>query len=237
MDSFPSPSIRSDRLDLREFGADDLGLAVEVVAEGVPEALPPGVPADRDELAAWFATGMYSTGRADAVHLIMLDRASGRMVGAIGVFHPDWQVRSAEIGYGVRTDARSQGYATEALAAVARWLLTEAGIQRAWLSANTDNTASIRVAQKAGFRREGTLRRAGIEDDGLHDLAVFSLLDDDERPELRPEGTHRRDHAPMMAVRSRYGSSADSGSETAPEVGAGFGLRGSLSPAPPPRPG
>src|ERR1700683_3219444 len=46
-----------------------------------------------------------------------------------------------------------------------------------------------------------------------------------------------RDHAPMMAVRSRYGSPAGSGSEPAPEVGAGFGLRGSLAPAPPPRPG
>jgi RimJ/RimL family protein N-acetyltransferase len=179
MDSFPSPSIRSARLDLREFGADDLGLAIEVVAAGKPEALPPGVPADRDELAAWFATGRYSVARDDAVHLVMLDRASGRMVGSIGVFHADWQVRSAEIGYGVRSDARGQGYATEALAAVARWVLTEGGIQRAWLSANTDNTASVRVAEKAGFRREGTLRRAALEDDGLHDLAIFSLLDDE----------------------------------------------------------
>ncbi|MGH3204733.1 MAG: GNAT family N-acetyltransferase [Streptosporangiaceae bacterium] len=38
---------------------------------------------------------------------------------------------------------------------------------------------SARVAERAGFRREGTLRRAGLEDDGLHDLAVFSLLDDE----------------------------------------------------------
>ena len=59
------------------------------------------------------------------------------------------------------------------------WALTEGGIQRAWLTANTDNVASVRVAEKAGFRREGTLRRAGLEDDGLHDLAVFSLLDDE----------------------------------------------------------
>ena len=41
------------------------------------------------------------------------------------------------------------------------------------------NVASVRVAEKAGFRREGTLRRAGLEDDGLHDQAVFSLLDDE----------------------------------------------------------
>jgi len=190
MDSFPSPVIRSDRLDLREFGADDVGLASEVAAAGEREALPPGVPVSRDELAEWFANGMHLVGRGDAVHLMMLDRAAGRMVGAISLFHADWEIRSAEIGYGVRSDARGRGYATEALAAVARWALTEGGIQRAWLTTNTDNAASARVAEKVGFRREGTLRRAGREDDGLHDLAIYSLLDD-ELPEPRAEGSAR----------------------------------------------
>jgi RimJ/RimL family protein N-acetyltransferase len=190
MDSFPSPVIRSDRLDLREFGVDDVGLASEVAAAGEREALPPGVPVSGDELAEWFANGMHLVGRGDAVHLMMLDRAAGRMVGAISVFHADWEIRSAEIGYGVRSDARGQGYATEALAAVARWALTEGGIQRAWLTTNTDNAASARVAEKVGFRREGTLRRAGREDDGLHDLAIYSLLDD-ELPELRAERSAR----------------------------------------------
>jgi len=179
MDSFPSPDISSDRLDLREYGADDLGLASELAAAGEPEALPPGFPSTTDELAEWFASGKNSAGRDSAVHLMMFDRASGRIVGSIGVFHADWEVRSAEIGYGVRPTERGKGYATEALAAVAAWLLTSGGIQRAWLTANTDNVASITVAEKAGFRREGTLRRAGNEDDGLHDLAVFSLLDDE----------------------------------------------------------
>ena len=79
----------------------------------------------------------------------------------------------------VRGDERGKGYASEALGAVARWALAEGGVQRAWLTANTDNVASVRVAEKAGFRREGTLRRAALDDDGLHDLAVFSLLDDE----------------------------------------------------------
>jgi RimJ/RimL family protein N-acetyltransferase len=109
----------------------------------------------------------------------MLDRATGQIVGSIGLFHADWEVRSAEIGYGVRSGERGNGYASEALGAVARWALAEGVVQRAWLTANTDNLASVRVAEKAGFRREGTLRRAGLEDDGLHDLAVFSLLDDE----------------------------------------------------------
>jgi RimJ/RimL family protein N-acetyltransferase len=37
----------------------------------------------------------------------------------------------------------------------------------------------VRVAQKAGFILEGTLRRATLEEDGLHDVAVLALLDDE----------------------------------------------------------
>jgi RimJ/RimL family protein N-acetyltransferase len=79
----------------------------------------------------------------------------------------------------VRGDERGKGYATEALVAASRWALATGGIQRAWLTANTDNLASVRVAEKAGFTREGTLRRAGLETDGLHDLALFALLSDE----------------------------------------------------------
>jgi RimJ/RimL family protein N-acetyltransferase len=119
MNAFPSPAtIVSDRLDLREFGPDALDLASEVVAAGQPEALPPGVPTTPDELSEWFASATHFGDRSSAVHLIMVDRKSGRLVGSIGVFHPDWEVRSAEIGYGVRSDERGKGYATEALAAV-----------------------------------------------------------------------------------------------------------------------
>jgi RimJ/RimL family protein N-acetyltransferase len=42
-----------------------------------------------------------------------------------------------------------------------------------------DNSASLRVARKAGFTEEGILRRASLEEDGLQDLTVLSLLDDE----------------------------------------------------------
>ena len=59
------------------------------------------------------------------------------------------------------------------VAAGARWALTEGGMQRIQLCAVTGNLPSLRVAEKAGFQREGILRRAQLEDDGLHDLVVF----------------------------------------------------------------
>jgi RimJ/RimL family protein N-acetyltransferase len=181
MSAFPSPAIRSERLDLREYGPDDAGLVLGLLTDRAePEALPPGAPSDPGDVTGWLADGVHRSRReGTGVHLMMLDRVAGRIVGSIGLFHADWEVRSVEIGYGVSGAERGKGYASEALGAVARWALTEGGIQRAWLTANTDNVASVRVAEKAGFRREGTLRRAGLEDDGLHDQAVFSLLDDE----------------------------------------------------------
>jgi len=177
MSAFPSPVIRSARLELREYGPGDAGLVLVLLA-AEPEALPPGAPSDPGGVAGWLADGAHQPRReGTGLHLMMLDHAADRIVGSISLFYADWEVRSVEIGYGVRDDERGKGYASEALAAVARWALSEGGIQRAWLTASTGNVASVRVAEKAGFRREGTLRRAGLEDDGLHDLAVFSLLD------------------------------------------------------------
>jgi RimJ/RimL family protein N-acetyltransferase len=95
------------------------------------------------------------------------------------LFKTDWEARSSEVGYGVRPAQRGRGYASEAVAALARWALSRGGMQRIQLCAVTGNLPSLRVAEKAGFQREGTLRRAQLEDDGLHDLAVFSLLADD----------------------------------------------------------
>ena len=178
MRPFPTPSVQSARLELRTFGPEDVDLVLEVMATSEGEALPPGAPADPADLPEWLAEGVHRPQQEGiGIQVMMLDRAQGLIVGAIGVFHLDWEVRSAEIGYGVHSGERNKGYATEALAALARWLLTEVGLQRVWLTAIVENPASIRVAEKAGFTREGTLRRAGLEDDGLHDLALLSLLD------------------------------------------------------------
>jgi len=179
MGSFPVVEIVTERLELREYGPQDTALVMEVLA-AEPEALPPGAPSQPDGVAAWLETGVHQSRQGgDGVHVMMLDQAKGIIVGSIGLFHTDWEARSAEVGYGVRADQRGLGYATEALAGLTRWAHTEAGFQRVWLTANTDNFASVRVAEKAGFVREGTMRRSGLEDDGLHDQALFSRLDDD----------------------------------------------------------
>jgi hypothetical protein len=82
---FRPPVIHSARLDLREYGVSDAGPVRGLLAAGAePEALPPAAPPDPGE-----AAGPTRRRRAPAategtgVRLMMLDRATGRIVGSI----------------------------------------------------------------------------------------------------------------------------------------------------------
>jgi RimJ/RimL family protein N-acetyltransferase len=179
---FPEVRISDERLDIREFGPGDIGLVREVLrcGEWLPLStalLETAHPADVDW---WLADAVHEPRRdRTGLNLMMLARADDRIAGWIYLTDVDRHARCAEIGYGVRPGARGRGFATEALTALSRWALTAGSLQRVWLSVNTDNLASLRVARKAGFTREGTLRRASLDGDGLHDVAVLALLDDE----------------------------------------------------------
>jgi RimJ/RimL family protein N-acetyltransferase len=85
----------------------------------------------------------------------------------------------ASIGYWLRAEARGRGAASRALRLVSRWAMTELGIERLFLTTAPDNVASQRVAERAGFRREGLLRSYLATPAGRRDSVMFSLLPGD----------------------------------------------------------
>jgi RimJ/RimL family protein N-acetyltransferase len=71
------------------------------------------------------------------------------------------------------------GVATRALGLVSRWALVEREVGRFQLRAEPDNVASQRVAEKAGFVREGVMR-AALEIKGTRrDVVMYSLVRED----------------------------------------------------------
>lgn len=83
---------------------------------------------------------------------------------------------TGEIGYWMLANARGQGAATEATTAAARWGLHDLGLHRLVLHHSVRNPASCRVAEKAGFRWEGTERDGKLHPDGWHDMHVHARL-------------------------------------------------------------
>jgi RimJ/RimL family protein N-acetyltransferase len=101
--------------------------------------------------------------------------AAGAVLGGIGLVWLEPDV--AETGYWIRHDARGRGYTTQAVRLAAAQAF-DAGAQRVQLRADPENAASCRVAVKAGFTREGVLRRAHWNPrlGRRQDYAMYSLL-------------------------------------------------------------
>lgn len=102
--------------------------------------------------------------------------ASDKIIGTIFFFNVLYY-NGLEIGYILfDTTGRNQGYMTEALSLLVKYLFASKKINRLQLTVIPGNIASKRVAEKCGFQFEGTVRGA-IFHRGVHqDLELFSLL-------------------------------------------------------------
>ncbi|MEK9521728.1 GNAT family N-acetyltransferase [Streptomyces venezuelae] len=97
-------------------------------------------------------------------HRLIVERAGGSVVGSIGLFWPPAE-GVVEIGYGVVASRRGEGYATEATRALAAFALAAPDVHTVAATVELANPASVRVLEKAGFRR---LDRTPAEDtDGV----------------------------------------------------------------------
>ena len=102
------------------------------------------------------------------------DAATGEVLGAIAR-HGPWGHR-AQFGYWLAPSARGRGVATRALRLVTDWTLETAGIIRLDLYTHPDNDASGRVAERAGYVREGVRRAWDLDRDGKPYDAVFYVF-------------------------------------------------------------
>jgi RimJ/RimL family protein N-acetyltransferase len=188
---FPDAVLTTDRLTLRPFNESDVEAVLSAVADPVIHTwLPLPDPYTRRHAQLWCcdtAPAVRRTGRG----LVRAVEAASGLVGSIDLKRTDWEGRVTEIGYWTSASARGNGVMTEATRALARWVLDVMGFARVELRIASGNAASIRVAQKAGFVREGVARSAGYVHAGRVDLVIYSLIRADlGLPQDRPESTH-----------------------------------------------
>jgi RimJ/RimL family protein N-acetyltransferase len=79
-------------------------------------------------------------------------RVDGAFAGDISLYNEAWS-RQAMVGYSMRPEFRGRDVATRAVRLISAWAF-EIGVQRLIAGTATDNTASQRVLEKAGFVRE-----------------------------------------------------------------------------------
>lgn len=105
------------------------------------------------------ATRMWQHG-SDAA-FVVVDAASGEVLGAMGIHRLDGEDGGPEVGYWLNREARGRGIATRALRLVTGWACPEL-VSRIMLQADVRNAASRRVAERAGY---AFVREAGAPAD------------------------------------------------------------------------
>ena len=123
--------------------------------------------------------GDVAAGRELAMAVVDADDG---VLGAIGLSNFDWADMKGEIGYWVVPEARRREVGSRATRMVAEWALTRLGLERLELLAHPENEASQRLAERAGFTREGVLRMYRRRHGVREDLVMFSLLAEDLGP-------------------------------------------------------
>jgi RimJ/RimL family protein N-acetyltransferase len=116
----------------------------------------------------------------------ILQAKAGTPVGYVGHGKTD---AGCWIGYLVVPGARGKGYGSEAVLLIVDYLFLHKEIGRIQAETHPANAASQRVLEKAGFSREGILRRTFFSRGVWRDTAMYSLLREEwGAPRILPAG-------------------------------------------------
>ncbi|MCM1189677.1 MAG: GNAT family N-acetyltransferase [bacterium] len=103
----------------------------------------------------------------------------GEVAGQIQLFNFANHNTCAEVGYFVKREYWNQGINTKALKAVCRFGFEVMGLERIEAMAHVDNIGSNRTLQKAGFTREGTMRKRFYRNDRAEDGNMYAIVRED----------------------------------------------------------
>ncbi|MEU1423761.1 GNAT family N-acetyltransferase [Kitasatospora sp. NPDC005751] len=140
----------------------------------------------RREDAEYFVNDLAVNGRRTGENLVwcVVERAGGALVGAQGLVRVPGRPGTAEVGWWATREHRGRGYTVEAARAVAHHAITELGLRRLEWTAYVGNEGSRAVAEKVGFRFEGTLRSYAEQRGEFRDSWVGGLLATDLATDL-----------------------------------------------------
>lgn len=116
-----------------------------------------GGPFEGTRDAAGMIVKAYEAGvhRPEWGMFVLVRTADGQAVGGLGFHGPPDEEGRAEVGYDLAENARGNGYASEALGALAARYLARDDLKLLFAVVDRDNAASQRVVARAGFARVG----------------------------------------------------------------------------------
>jgi ribosomal-protein-alanine N-acetyltransferase len=133
-------------------------------------------PYHADEAERYFARHQAERKAARAVTFTIEHKAEGCFCGLVEVRNIDCEHSLGELSFWLAVEAWGQGYMTEAVRAVLRYVFEDLGLNRLYAYHMLRNPASGRVLEKNGFKQEGLLHQRVRKWGKFEDVALWAIL-------------------------------------------------------------
>jgi RimJ/RimL family protein N-acetyltransferase len=173
---------RTERLVLRLFADGDLDAVHDMQSRPDVARYLYWSPRSRSEAARSLQekiTRRSIEAEGDVLTLAVTRSAGGPVIGDLMVRYASAAHQQAEIGYVFHPDAQGQGLATEAMRLVVDRAFAGLGLHRVYGRIDARNTASARVLERLGMRREAQLVENEWVKGEWTDEVVYGVLADE----------------------------------------------------------
>jgi len=131
-------------------------------------------PVSEEQHQAWFEAIQQ---RADTFIFAIRLWETDQLIGSCQLHSINCVSRSAELQIRLGDAAEhGKGYGTEAVQLLLQFAFADLNLNRIYLHVFASNTRAIKVYEKSGFLREGTLRQAAYINDQYTDVLVMGIL-------------------------------------------------------------
>lgn len=122
----------------------------------------------------------YSSYNRQFVLFLLIDKASGKIIGRCGIHNWIKDHGRAELGYVMEeNEFKRKGMMSEAVQAIIDYGFRELKLNRLEALVGIGNTPSLKIMDNFNFKSEGLLRKHTLVDSEFQDARIFSILSEE----------------------------------------------------------
>jgi RimJ/RimL family protein N-acetyltransferase len=107
----------------------------------------------------------------------IIENVTKKIIGDVGIHFIDCDNKQAEIGCTLDKSQHGKGFATEVMKATIDYLFNKLNKHRIIASLDPQNTKSIELVERVGFRKEGHFRESIFVNGEWSDDLVYAILE------------------------------------------------------------
>jgi len=171
--------ISTERLILRRPAHKDIQDIIEIVSHPSVARVTTEIEANESKVREYIdKQHSYKPFEKNKYYDLMIERKEdGKVVGLMGLMCEDHQ--QGMIGWALGIEYRGHGYAIEGARALIGYGFSELDLHRIFAKTSNFNTASWKLAERIGMRKEAHLREAELRDGKWIDVLTYGVLADE----------------------------------------------------------